>query len=71
MEELLKSLTGKQIDIFCGAGVSLLGDLAKVENCILHLKDDDGQICYVAVDKVIAVWEKRDKERLTGFLSKS
>jgi len=47
------------------------GDVAKVENGILHLKDDEGEVCYVAIDKIIAVWEKPDKERHSGFLSKS
>jgi len=51
MEEFLKTLTGSRIDVFCGATSSLRGDVAKVENGILHLKDDDGAVCYVAIDK--------------------
>ena len=71
MEEFLKTLIGRRIDVFCGATSSLRGDVTRVENGILHLKDDEGAFCYVAVDKIIAVWEKRDKERHSGFLSKS
>ena len=71
MEKFLRTLTGQRIDVFCGATSSLRGDVAKVEDGILHLKDDEGQVCYVAVDKIIAVWEKHDKERHTGFLGKS
>ena len=71
MEEFLKTLTGRRIDVFCGATSSLRGDVAKVENGILHLKDDEGEVCYVAVDKIIAVWEKRDKERHSGFVTRS
>jgi len=71
MEKFLQTLTGRRIDVFCGATSSLRGDVAKVEDGILHLKDDEGEVCYVAVDKIIAVWEKRDKERHTGFLGKS
>jgi hypothetical protein len=71
MEKFLQTLIGQRIDVFCGATSSLRGDVAKVEDGILHLKDDEGEVCYVAVDKIIAVWEKRDKERHTGFLSKS
>jgi hypothetical protein len=71
MEKFLQTLIGRRIDVFCGATSSLRGDVAKVEDGILHLKDDEGEVCYVAVDKIIAVWEKRDKERHTGFLSKS
>jgi hypothetical protein len=71
MEKFLHTLIGRRIDVFCGATSSLRGDVAKVEDGILHLKDDEGEVCYVAVDKIIAVWEKRDKERHTGFLSKA
>jgi hypothetical protein len=69
MEDFLKTLIGRKIDVFCGANSSLRGDVTKVENGVLHLQDDDGQICYVAIGKIIAVWEKHDKERHSGFLS--
>lgn len=45
------------------------GEVVKVDNGVLHLKDDDGQICYVAIDKIIVVWEKRDKDHHAGFVS--
>ncbi len=70
MEELLKTLIGRRIDILCGANSSLRGDVAKVENGVLHLQDEDGEVCFVAIKKIIAVWEKHDKERHSGFLSK-
>jgi hypothetical protein len=47
------------------------GDVVKVESGVLHLKDDDGETCYIAIEKIIAVWEKRDKERQSGFVFKS
>jgi hypothetical protein len=31
------------------------------------LKDDDGETCYIAIEKIIAVWEKLEKERHSGF----
>jgi hypothetical protein len=71
MEKFLLTFIGRRIDVFCGSTSSLRGDVAKIEDGILHLKDDEGEVCYVAVDKIIAVWEKRDKERHTGFLGKS
>jgi DNA-binding NtrC family response regulator len=71
MEEFLKTLTGKKIDAFCGGPSSLRGKVVKVESGVLHLQDDAGDVCYVAVEKIIAVWEKRDKEHLAGFVSKS
>ena len=71
MEKFLQTLIGRKIDVFCGSTSSLRGNVATVEDGILHLKDDEGEVCYVAVDKIIAVWEKQDKERHTGFLGKS
>jgi hypothetical protein len=71
MEEFLKTLTGRRIDVFCGATSSMRGDVGKVENGVLHLQDDDGEVCYIAIEKIIAVWEKRDKERHSGFVTRS
>jgi DNA-binding NtrC family response regulator len=70
MEEFLKTLTGRTVDCFCGANSSIRGEVARVDHGVLHLKDDDGELCYVAIDKIIAVWEKREKERHSGFLSR-
>jgi hypothetical protein len=70
MEELLKTLVGRKIDILCGANSSLRGDVAKVDNGVLHLQDEEGEVCFVAIKKIIAVWEKHDKERHSGFLAK-
>lgn len=69
MEDFLKTLMGRRIDVFCGATSSMRGVVARVENGVLHLKDDAGETCYIAIEKIIAVWEKRDKERHSGFLS--
>ena len=44
MEDFLKTLIGRKIDVFCGANSSLRGDVTKVENGVLHLQDDDGQV---------------------------
>jgi hypothetical protein len=71
MEELLRTLIGRRIDVFCGATSSLRGDVAKVEAGVLHLKDDDGAVCFVAVSKIVAVWEKKDKERHSGFVTRN
>jgi hypothetical protein len=69
MEDFLKTLVGRRIDVFCGATSSMRGVVAHVEGGVLHLKDNDGETCYIAIEKIIAVWEKRDKERHSGFRS--
>ena len=35
---------------------------------VLHLRDDEGKNCYVAINKVIAVWEARDDSHRAGFV---
>ena len=68
MEDFLSKLIGKKIDIFCGGGSRLRGEVLKVEMGVLHLRDDDGKPCYVAIDKIIVVWEARDDEHRAGFV---
>jgi hypothetical protein len=71
MEEFLRNLIGKRIDAFCGANYGVRGEVVNVESGLLQLRDEDDEICYVAVDKIIAVREKHDKERQSGFVFKS
>ena len=68
MEDFLSRLIGKKLDIYCGGGSSLRGEVLKVEMGVLHLRDGDGKSCYVAVDKIIVVWEARDDEHKAGFV---
>lgn len=71
MQELLSTMIGKKIDAYCGGASSVSGEVVKVDNGVLHLKDDDGQVCYIAIDKIIVVWEKRDKDHHAGFVPKN
>jgi hypothetical protein len=69
MQEFLSRMIGRKIDIFCGGASSLRGEVVKVEGGVLHLKDDDQMMCYVAIDKIAVVWEARDAEHRAGFVS--
>lgn len=71
MQEFLSRMIGRKIDIFCGGASSLRGEVVKVEGGVLHLKDDDQMMCYVAIDKIAVVWEARDSEHRAGFVSGS
>jgi hypothetical protein len=71
MEDFLRTLIGSKIDARCGGNSTLHGEIINVENGVLHLKDEDGEMCYIAVDKIIAVWEKSDKSRPPGFVFKT
>lgn len=70
MQEILSKLIGREIDVVCAGAFSLRGECINVEAGILHLKDHEGEICYIATDKIVAVWEKREKARHSGFVFK-
>lgn len=68
MEEFLKQLTGKKIEVSCGANANFGGEVVDVKNGVLYLRDEDERVAYVAVEKIAVVWEnKEDKSRL-GFV---
>lgn len=68
MEDFLSRLIGKRLDIYCGGASSLRGEVLKVESGVLHLRDDDGKSCYVAIDKIVVVWEAREDGHRAGFV---
>ncbi len=69
MREFLAKMIGRKIDIYCGGASSLHGEVIKVEDEVLHLKDDEDKACYVAIEKIIVVWEAREPEHRAGFVS--
>lgn len=68
MQEFLSKMIGRKVDIFCGGASSLRGEIVKVDNGVLHVKDSDQKLCYVAIDKIVVVWEARDDEHRAGFV---
>jgi hypothetical protein len=68
MEEFLSKMTGRGIDVYCG-GARLRGEVLKVAGGILYLKDDEEQLCYVVIEKIVAVWEAKDIEHRAGFVA--
>ena len=71
MQKLLTKMIGKKVDVYCGGASSLRGEVLKVEEGVLHLKDSDDKTCFVAVDKIIVVWEAKDDEHRAGFVASS
>ena len=69
MEEFLSKMVGRRVDVYCGGGASLRGEVLKVEGGILYLKDDEEQLCYIVVEKIIVVWEARESEHRAGFVA--
>jgi hypothetical protein len=69
MQDFLSKMVGQELDVFCGGVSSLHGEVVQVEGGVLHLKDAEGTLCYVAIEKIIAVWERReDSNTRAGFL---
>lgn len=69
MKELLSKLTGKKVDLYCGGSASLRGEVIKVEDGLLHLRDNEDKMCFVAIDKIVVVWEAPDEGHRAGFVS--
>lgn len=69
MEELLSKMVGRKLDLFCVGALSLRGEAIEVEGGLLYLKDDEERICYVAIDKIVSVWEASNEEHRAGFVS--
>ncbi|MGH9902692.1 MAG: MM0924 family protein, partial [Pyrinomonadaceae bacterium] len=68
MQELLSRMIGRRMSILCTGAAGLRGELLKVEGGVLYLKDDEDQLSYVAVDKIVVVWEAREHESRAGFV---
>jgi hypothetical protein len=68
MQALLSKMIGKKVDMYCGGASSLRGEILKVEDGVLHLKDTDDKTCFVAVEKIVVVWEAKDEEHRAGFV---
>jgi hypothetical protein len=69
MEELLTKLYGHKVDILCVNSSGLRGEVGRIENHVLHLKDKDDRDCYVAIEKIVAVWEQLEDDHRAGFMS--
>lgn len=68
MEELLKKLKGKKIDVSCGTTAVFRGDVMDVENGVLRLHDEDDRDVFVAIDKISVVGECSDSATRPGFI---
>ena len=68
MEEFLKTLMGKRIDVSCGTGVAFRGDVIDVKSGILFLRDDDEKVAYVAIDKIAIICEVKEHSSRPGFV---
>jgi hypothetical protein len=68
MRELLVKMVGKKLDLFCGGTSSLRGKLVKVDDGVAHFVDEDDQMFYVAVERVVVFSETRSGDLRAGFV---
>lgn len=68
MEEFLKQLMGKKIDISCGTSSTVRGDVINVKSGILYLRDEHDRVAYVAIEKVAVIWEIKEQQTRPGFV---
>ena len=68
MEELIGKLVGKKVDVSCGPGAILRGEVVEVRAGVLYLRDEDGKSAYVAIDKIATVYECSDTASRPGFI---
>ncbi|MEP7148138.1 MAG: MM0924 family protein [Acidobacteriota bacterium] len=68
MEELIRRMTGKKIDVSCGSGAMLRGEVVEVRDGVLFLRDEDEKSAYVAIDKIATVYECADAVSRPGFI---
>lgn len=71
MREILESRIGKEIELSFGAG-GVGGKIIKIDNDLLHLEKDD-QAFFVRIEKIVAVWDSKEKNekkgKFSGFVS--
>lgn len=68
MEELLKNLLGKKVDVNCGINAAFRGDVVDVKSGVLYLRDEDGEVAYVAIDRIAVIYECKEDHQRPGFV---
>ena len=68
MEELIKGMIGKKIDVSCEAASVFRGDVTEVKSGVLILKDEDEKVVYIAINRIAAIYECGDTQSRPGFI---
>ncbi len=69
MREILLKLVGSKVDINCGNGAIYRGEVTELKDGIAVLRDEEGRVSYLAIDKIAAVTEISDAASRPGFIS--
>ena len=68
MEELLKDLIGRKIDVNCGAVAVYRGNAISVKNGVFHIRNENDTDVFISIDKIAAMSECKDLPSRPGFI---
>ena len=68
MEEFLKQLMGKRVDVAYGTSATVRGDVVDVKDGVLFLRDEEDKVAYVAISRIAVVWEVKEHQSRPGFV---
>ena len=68
MDELIKGMIGKKIDVTCGTSAVYRGEVKQVENGVVTLLDDEDRTIYISTKKISTVTEVSDATHRPGFI---
>lgn len=68
MEEKLRALEGKRVDLNCGTGAIFRGTVKEVQAEVVTIVDEDELNTSIAIRKIIAVTECVDPVTRPGFI---
>lgn len=68
MEEFLRQLIGKKVDIAFGSSAIVRGDVTDIKESVLYLKDEHDRVAYVSINKIAVVWEVKEHQSRPGFV---
>jgi hypothetical protein len=68
MEEFLKQLMGKKIDVASGTSATVRGDVVDIKDGVLFLRDEEDKVAYVVIGRITVVWEVKEHQSRPGFV---
>ena len=69
MEKLLAGMVGKTVDIGCGTSAIFRGEVLGAGDGVVQIKDEDGKVTFIAVEKISSVCERSDSHSRPGFIA--
>ena len=70
MKQILSNYLNTTIELNHGGTASVRGQLIDIVDNVAKLKTQDDTVVYIAIDKIFAFWEIKEKEKALGFVIK-